>query len=178
MKHRQNNQLMATVVAVGSAIGIAAAYLFASNSVKIKNNREPRCSSCGRKAADCRCPESSSLNNPLYLGAACALLGAGTALLFAPKSGKDLREDISDIVDTVSARTQEFASDLEERGEEVYQNMKSGGNEIYNRAKKVVQSFNDKVEEEVEKPLIHKLEDAMRVVQSGLRLWNSFADKR
>lgn len=174
---RHNNQMMTTAI-VGSVIGMAAAYLFSSNSVKAINNRGPKCSSCGRRAADCHCADHLSLSNPLYLGATCALLGAGTALLFAPKSGKALREDISDIVDTVSSRTQEFASDMEERGEELYHNMKSGGNEIYNRAKKVVQGLNDRAEELVEEPIAHKIEDAIRVVQSGLRLWNSFADKR
>lgn len=173
-----NNQLMMTTAIVGSVIGVAAAYVFSSNTAKAINNMRARCSSCGKKERDCHCVDHLSLSNPLYLGAACALLGAGTALLFAPKSGKALREDISDMVDTVSSRTQEFASDMEERGEEIYHNMKSGGNEIYNRAKKVVQSLNDKVEEKLEEPIANKIEDAIRVVQSGLRLWNSFADKR
>jgi gas vesicle protein len=58
-------------------------------------------------------------------------LGAGVALMFAPKSGRELREDITDVVNDGYVRTLETANQLKSRGVEYYESAKETGNEVF-----------------------------------------------
>lgn len=174
-KVAQDNNFMTTAL-LGGAIGLAAAYLCANNHSA--ESKEEECSCCGFAKSECSCPFHTSLSHPLYLGAACGLLGAGAALLLAPKSGKELREDISEAI----TKTQEYAADLTEKGEEYFQEASSSANQFYKKAKCAVQNFagsaKNAVEEEVAEPIIDKIQDAVQLVQTGIQIWNSIASKR
>ncbi|TVY06699.1 YtxH domain-containing protein [Paenibacillus cremeus] len=47
------------------------------------------------------------------------VLGAVTALLFAPKSGRELRADISEGVQNISEKTQQIAGDVTEKSKQL-----------------------------------------------------------
>ena len=57
-------------------------------------------------------------------------IGAGVALLFAPKSGRELRSGIADVASDGYARTVETANQLKARGADYYKSAKETGNEI------------------------------------------------
>jgi gas vesicle protein len=44
-----------------------------------------------------------------------AAMGAGLALLYAPKSGRELRDDIADLTDDAVDRIKEYARDAQEK---------------------------------------------------------------
>jgi len=61
-----------------------------------------------------------------------AAMGAGLALLYAPKSGRELREDIADLTDDAVDRIKEYAKDAQEKiktaveeGKDVFEDKKS-----------------------------------------------------
>jgi len=70
-----------------------------------------------------------------------AMLGAGLALLYAPKTGKEVREKVSDFTDDAMAKMREFGSETQERvkssfykgkniAEEKAENLASAGKSI------------------------------------------------
>lgn len=70
------------------------------------------------------------------LGAVLGGLVAGaSALLFAPKSGKELRRDITDQADEWKDQASEYAHDVKEKGESYYQEAKQKGEQYYSEAK-------------------------------------------
>ncbi len=61
-----------------------------------------------------------------------AAVGAGLALLYAPKTGKELREKISDLTEDAVGKIKEYASEAQEKikttiedGKDVYKEKKS-----------------------------------------------------
>jgi gas vesicle protein len=44
-----------------------------------------------------------------------AAMGAGLALLYAPKSGREMREDIADLTEDAVDRIKEYAKDAQEK---------------------------------------------------------------
>lgn len=59
-------------------------------------------------------------NKDLMIGAVVgSVLGAITALLLAPKSGRELRNDIADGVQQVSEKTQRLAGDVAEKSKQI-----------------------------------------------------------
>lgn len=63
---------------------------------------------------------ASQKGKDLLVGAIVGtVLGAVTALLFAPKSGRELRADIAEQYNNVSEKTQEIAGQLAEKSKEV-----------------------------------------------------------
>lgn len=61
-------------------------------------------------------------------------IGAAFALLFAPKSGVELRSDISDIAHKGYDETLELALKLKEQSGELYQNIKERTDHVYDFA--------------------------------------------
>ncbi len=61
-------------------------------------------------------------------------IGAALALLFAPKSGADLRSDISDISRKGYDETLDLAHQLKEQSADLYQSMKEKADNIYDLA--------------------------------------------
>ncbi len=61
-------------------------------------------------------------------------IGAILALLFAPKSGQELREDIADVTRKGLEKSRETATHLQERAGEYYEVSREKANEIYHTA--------------------------------------------
>jgi gas vesicle protein len=82
-------------------------------------------------------------------------IGAILALLFAPKSGQELREDIADVTRKGLEKSRETATHLQERAGEYYEVSREKANEIYHTAQIKATEFaelaKDKAEELSEK---------------------------
>jgi gas vesicle protein len=82
-------------------------------------------------------------------------IGAILALLFAPKSGQELREDIADATRKGLEKGKETAAQLQERAGEYYEVSREKANEFYQtaqvKAAEVADMAKDKVEEIGEK---------------------------
>ena len=68
-----------------------------------------------------------------------ALIGAGTALLLAPKSGKETRKDIKTAADELRTKTDKVMHDLSESGEE-----------LVKKSKEILESTKTKVQQAVD----------------------------
>ncbi|MCY9667373.1 YtxH domain-containing protein [Paenibacillus alginolyticus] len=72
----------------------------------------------------------------LLIGAVVGgILGAATALLFAPKSGSELRSDIAEQAQVVSDKTVQIASTVSQRTQEVAKTVSTTTSELYGKAK-------------------------------------------
>ena len=71
--------------------------------------------------------------NLMYLLAGCGI-GATLALLFAPKSGVELRSDISDITRKGYDETLELAREMKERSAELYGSIRNHADKVYDVA--------------------------------------------
>jgi gas vesicle protein len=73
------------------------------------------------------------------------LLGAMAALLLAPKSGRDLRKDISDQYGTISEKTQQIASTVSEKTANIAKTATTHTTEWVDKAKEVAGTVIDEV---------------------------------
>jgi gas vesicle protein len=91
--------------------------------------------------------DSSSVSTKLLYFIMGGSIGAVVALLFAPKSGFELRGDIADATRKSIDRTRETAAQVGTRVGEVYENTVDRANELYSsaagRATDVVDSARD-----------------------------------
>ncbi|MBP1751980.1 MAG: hypothetical protein H6Q57_816 [Geobacteraceae bacterium] len=65
-----------------------------------------------------------------------AALGSGLALLFAPKSGREMREQIKDLTDDAVDRIREYARDAQEKVKSTYEE----GKELVKEKKSMISS--------------------------------------
>src|SRR5690349_9598025 len=63
-----------------------------------------------------------------------AVVGAALALLYAPKKGKDLREDIADTVGDVTQRFRKAVKSVKEAASEMVHDGKEHGSELFQQA--------------------------------------------
>ena len=89
---------------------------------------------------------SNLSNNLLYLLAGGGI-GAVLALLFAPKTGVELRTDIADVTRKGLDKTGEIANQLSDTAQTVYSETKTKAGEIYNVAKEKVNSATNAISE-------------------------------
>ena len=72
----------------------------------------------------------------LLIGAVVGgILGAATALLFAPKSGRELRSDISEQAQAASDKTVQIASTVSQKTQEVAKTVSTTTSELFGKAK-------------------------------------------
>ncbi|MDR6879007.1 YtxH domain-containing protein [Bacillus sp. 3255] len=72
----------------------------------------------------------------LLIGAVVGgLLGAATALLFAPKSGRELRSDIADNAKAVSDKTVQIASTVSQKTQDVAKSVSTTTSDLVGKAK-------------------------------------------
>ena len=71
-------------------------------------------------------------------------IGAVIALLFAPKSGKELREDIADASRKGLEKGKEAASQLQQRAGEYYETSREKASELYQTAQGKAGEFSEK----------------------------------
>ncbi|MBX7174591.1 MAG: YtxH domain-containing protein [Pyrinomonadaceae bacterium] len=92
-------------------------------------------------------------SNLAYLLAGCAI-GAGVALIFAPKSGKEMRDDISNKTLKGLEQAKSYGSDLSNKAQNVY-------HQIYDKAVNTLETAKEKLNAGVEngQQLLQKGED-------------------
>ncbi|MNI02893.1 YtxH-like protein [compost metagenome] len=89
---------------------------------------------------------NGSNGKDLLIGAVIGgVLGAATALLFAPKSGKELRGDIAEQVQTVSEKTQQVAGTVNQKTQEIARTVGSQTTEWVGKAKNAAITVVDEV---------------------------------
>ena len=71
-------------------------------------------------------------------------IGAVIALLFAPKSGKEMREDIADVTRKGIEKSRETASQLQERAGEYYEVGRERASEMYQSAQEKAGEISEK----------------------------------
>lgn len=76
-------------------------------------------------------------------------IGAVLALLFAPKSGQELREDIADVTRKGLDKTKETAAQLQERAGEYYEVSREKASELYLTAQEKAGELAEKAKEAV-----------------------------
>jgi gas vesicle protein len=74
-----------------------------------------------------------TVSNLAFLLAGCGI-GATLALLFAPKAGRELRGDISEITRVGYDETLELAHELKDRSTELYQSLRESADRVYDVA--------------------------------------------
>lgn len=73
------------------------------------------------------------------------VIGAVTALLLAPKTGKELRSDISEQYQNVSEKTQKIAADVSSKTKVIASNVSEKSHELAEKAKEVVSNVTDEL---------------------------------
>jgi gas vesicle protein len=68
------------------------------------------------------------------------ILGAATALLFAPKSGRELRSDIAEQAQAVSEKTAQIANTVSQKTQEVVKTVSTQTSELVGKAKDTASS--------------------------------------
>lgn len=107
-------------------------------------------------------PNTGGKGKDFLLGAVVGgLLGAVTALLLAPKSGKELRADLAEQAQTVSVKTQEIASNVSSKTQELASQLGSKTQEL---AKQVSSQTGD---------LLQKAKEVAGNVSDEVRSWKS-----
>lgn len=74
-----------------------------------------------------------------------SVLGAVTALLLAPKSGKELRADLSEQAHVVSGKTQELAGTVSAKTQEISKQVSEHTGVWVQKAKEVIDTVTDEV---------------------------------
>src|SRR4051812_19600936 len=88
--------------------------------------------------------EESSVSTKLTYLIIGGGIGAVIALLFAPKSGKELREDIADVSRKGLEKGKEAAAQLQDRAGEYYEAGREKAGAIYETAQGKATEFSDK----------------------------------
>ncbi|MDU0204208.1 YtxH domain-containing protein [Paenibacillus sp. MAH-36] len=79
---------------------------------------------------------SEKKGKDLLIGAIVGgLLGAATALLFAPKSGRELRKDIAENAKAVSDKTVQLATSVSQKTQEVAKSVSTTTSDFVGKAK-------------------------------------------
>lgn len=127
--------------------------------------------------------EVSHKGNAALLASACTLLGVGAGLLFAPKSGKELREDITDIVENFQEKTSDLASNITEQGSDFIHNFSDQASDLVEKAKHMAGQVSSGAHKgrrhaKNEAALSETLENAINMANIGFRLWNTLTKGR
>lgn len=83
--------------------------------------------------------EHTSKNTLIYLVAGGAI-GAGLAILFAPKAGKETRKDISNATIKGIEQAKDFSTNVSEKAKNVYSQVQNKALETYSTAKDGINS--------------------------------------
>ena len=112
--------------------------------------------------------DDSDLGTQLTCFAIGATLGAVVALLFAPKSGRELREDLADATRKGVDRARETGSQLSARAGEVYESAASRAGELAAGAREAVASRGERFTSAVEAGRQAYREEKRRTESSAL----------
>jgi gas vesicle protein len=94
-----------------------------------------------------KAPKSNGSVQPFITGLTVgAFIGATLALLYAPKKGKELREDIADTVEDVSSKFRRAIDNVKETVSEIMDEGKVTGNELFQEAVAKAESLIDEAD--------------------------------
>jgi len=93
-----------------------------------------------------RCSNSGTILISLLAGAA---IGSGLALLFAPKSGREVRGQIKDITEDTAGKIKEYARDAQDKMKTAY----NEGKELFKEKKTILSSKIEGAKEAIGKEL-------------------------
>lgn len=143
---------------------------------------------CAVDDAKCwtHCDEDTQLRDLVIGGVSGVLIGAAAGLFLAPKSGFDLRQEISDTYEGMNARTQDMVNSMSKKGKSVAKDLNSTAQDWLHLAKAVVDQIagdaQDAGEELLEKGKHilpnNKLNDVMDWAALGFRLWQNMKKRR
>lgn len=130
--------------------------------------------------------EEQTSKDLLIGGLIGGVLGAAVALMLAPKSGEDFRQDIADTYEDMSERTHEFADDVTKRGKAFANRTSSRANKWYALAQDIVNGFSDDVHEKGEDIIDHvkdlvknnHVSEILDWAQLGYRAWHGLQSKK
>lgn len=130
--------------------------------------------------------EEQTSRDLLIGGLIGGVLGAAVALMLAPKSGEDFRQDILDTYDDVSERTHEFADNVTKRGKAFAKRTSSKANKWYALAQDIVSGLSDDVQEKGEDIIDHvkdlvknnHVSEILDWAQLGYRAWQGLQSKK
>ena len=97
-------------------------------------------------------------------------IGAVVALLFAPKSGTELRTNIADVTRKGLEKTEEIAGQLSEKAQTVYGDTKIKAVEIYDTAKQKINSATTAIAElpgDLQNAVENKVEQLSTSIEAG-----------
>jgi gas vesicle protein len=116
--------------------------------------------------------ENNNMNGKDFLLGALVggIIGAAAALLLAPKSGKELRQDIGEGYRVVADKTTEFAGEISTRSQEIAGQVKGIGTDWAGKAKDVGTEWAGKAKE-VGVELAGKAKDVTTSVVEDVKSW-------
>ncbi|SDN18090.1 Gas vesicle protein [Paenibacillus sp. yr247] len=104
----------------------------------------------------------------LLIGAVVGgLLGAATALLFAPKSGRELRSDIAESAQVVSDKTVQIASTVSQKTQDVAKTVSNTASELVGKAKDTATSVVETVRSWKESKIDDELSDEVEASEAA-----------
>ncbi len=112
--------------------------------------------------------DESDLGTQLTCFAIGATLGAVVALLFAPKSGRELREDLADATRKGVDRARETGSQLSSRAGEYYETATTRAGELASSAREAVTSRGERFTSAIEAGREAYREEKRRTESSAL----------
>lgn len=130
--------------------------------------------------------EEQTTRDLLIGGLIGGVLGAAVALMLAPKSGEDLRQDIADTYDHVSDRTHEFVDHMAKNGKAFAKKTSSRANKWFTLAQEIVNGLSDEVHEKGEDMIDHvknlvknnHVNEILDWAQLGYRAWHGLQSKK
>lgn len=109
----------------------------------MNNNYENQVEECTRF--------SGKLGQKLMFFAIGGGIGAAVALLFAPKPGRELREDIADLAGKSYDKTLATANEIKHRTAEFYETAKETGDEVLDVVSAGMSAIKNEVASDIEK---------------------------
>lgn len=117
-----------------------------------------------------------------------SVVGATTALLLAPKSGKQIRKDICEACEDISDKTHELACSIGDRGHDAAEVIQDQASELVDKARSILNSLSDgiqslkgsvdsnisKLSKGKSKASHSRFDDALEWAELGLRFLQNF----
>ena len=130
--------------------------------------------------------EEHTSRDLLIGGVIGGVLGATVALLLAPKSGEDFRQDLADTYEDINERTHEFADNVTKRGKAFAKTTSSKANKWFALAQSIVNDLSEGAQERGEDLLDHvkglvnnkRVNEILDWAQLGYRAWQGLQSKK
>lgn len=146
---------------------------------------EHTCHTCGK---ECSHTHPKDFIAGAILG---GIIGTAAGLLLAPKSGAELRQELTDKVQEITENTHDFASSIQSKGHKMAKNATSTATSWVDQARDVVETLSDEIHEwkdrnkngtthikETLESTTHKVDEVLDWAALGIRLWQTAKRRR